>query len=172
MWSADDIEARFKSLNLPPDRQWENLKLSNDFLLGKVMQDIDICCEMKRRILPAENSIYLMKRTRAYHLAMGGSLLEKGLSYIELPDAFVIFICTFDPFKLGRHVYTFRKFCCEDKNLALDDGETTMFLNTRGKDKVSNEMKAFLDFVMGRECDDPFIQKLNRRMELAKHNGK
>ena len=47
-----------------------------------------------------------------------------------------------------------------------------MFLNTRGKDKVSNEMKAFLDFVMGRECDDPFIQKLNRRMELAKHNGK
>ena len=55
MWSDEEIEARFNALNLPADRQWENLKLSNDFLFGKVMQDIEICSEMLRRILPAAN---------------------------------------------------------------------------------------------------------------------
>ena len=43
MWSEEEIEARFNALNLPADRQWENLKLSNDFLFGKVMQDIELC---------------------------------------------------------------------------------------------------------------------------------
>ncbi|MBR0185341.1 MAG: Rpn family recombination-promoting nuclease/putative transposase [Synergistaceae bacterium] len=216
MWSEEEIEARFNALNLPADRQWENLKLSNDFLFGKVMQDIEICSEMLRRILPAANigkirsvqiqapirsgvdsrgvrfdtlidadekkvldvemqtsdSIHLMKRTRAYHLSMGGNILEKGVSYIDLPDAFVIFICTFDPFKLGRHVYTFRKFCCENKKLELNDGETTMFLNAYGKDRVGKKMKAFLEFVAGRESDDPFIHEIKKRMDFVKLDRK
>ncbi|HCT92340.1 MAG TPA: hypothetical protein DF613_13330 [Lachnospiraceae bacterium] len=32
---------------------WENLRISNDFLFGKVMQDPGLCTELLRRILPA-----------------------------------------------------------------------------------------------------------------------
>ena len=63
-------------------------------------------------------------------------------------------------------------FCCEDKNLALDDGGTTIFLNTRGKDKAEPKLKAFLDFIMGRESEDPFIQTLSQELDIAKHNAK
>ena len=216
MWSDEEIEARFNALNLPADRQWENLKLSNDFLFGKVMRTKKACTEMMRRIFPnekiegikfvslqkavksgldsrgvrfdmyieAENrKVYdveiqttdspgLAKRTRAYHLAMGNDLLEQKKKYMELPEAFVIFICTFDPFGKGRYVYTFRNFCAEDKTIALDDGGTTVFLNAYGNDEAVNpELKALLDFVVGRTCGDPYIKYLERRMNIARQNA-
>ncbi len=118
----------------------------------------------------------IARRTRAYHAMMGGDILDKyrsgGRTYSDIPDTFVIFICTFDPFSMGKHVYTFMNFCCEDKNLALNDGGTTIFLNTRGKDKADVKLKAFLDFIMGRESEDPFIQTLSQELDIAKHNAK
>ena len=33
-------------------KQWENLRLDNDFLFGKVMQDPELCRELLQRILP------------------------------------------------------------------------------------------------------------------------
>ena len=117
----------------------------------------------------------IARRTRAYHAMMGGDILNRykteGGTYNDIPDSYVIFICTFDPFRQGKHVYTFRNFCCEDKSLSLDDGGTTVFLNTYGKDKVNPEMKAFLDFIIGRECKDPFIQELSEELFVARHNA-
>ena len=63
-------------------------------------------------------------------------------------------------------------FCCEDKDLALNDGGTTIFLNTCGKDKADIKLKAFLDFIMGRESEDPFIRTLSQELDIAKHNAK
>lgn len=42
----------------------------------------------------------LEKRSRYYHSQMDVEMLEKGKSYGELADTYVIFICNFDP--LGR----------------------------------------------------------------------
>ena len=68
-------------------------------------------------------------------------------------------------------MYTFRKFCCEVKELALEDGTSTIFLSTKGHDKeVSSKLKAFIDFVGGKSSDDEFIQQLERRLTYAKHN--
>ena len=114
-------------------------------------------------------------RTRAYHAMMGGDVLNKfkneGKTYNDMPESYVIFICTFDPFKQGKHVYTFRNFCCEDKNIALADGSTTMFLNAYGQDKADPKMKAFLDFIIGKECEDPFIRELRHELYIAKHSA-
>ncbi|MBQ9574885.1 MAG: Rpn family recombination-promoting nuclease/putative transposase [Synergistaceae bacterium] len=118
----------------------------------------------------------IARRTRAYHAMMGGDILNKyktkGRTYSDIPDSFVIFICTFDPFRLGRHVYTFKNFCCEDKSLPLNDGGTTIFLNAYGKDEVNPKMKAFLDFIIGRECDDLFVKELSGELDIARHNAK
>ena len=94
-------------------------------------------------------------------------------SYNDMPDAFVIFICMFDPFGLGRHIYTFRNSCKEVNGLYLDDGAVTIFLNAHGKsDDISAELKAFLDFMLGKPSGDPFIKILSEQMKIAKLNAK
>ena len=119
----------------------------------------------------------LERRTRAYHIVLGLEALEtetlkKSGSYKDLPDAFVIFVCTFDPFNSRRHIYTFRNVCQEDSELKLNDGAFTIFLNARGKaDDISVELKAFLDFMLGKTSDDPFIKKLENRLKEAKGNA-
>ncbi|MBQ7169479.1 MAG: Rpn family recombination-promoting nuclease/putative transposase [Synergistaceae bacterium] len=116
---------------------------------------------------------YLARRSRAYHSSADLDARESGRhsGYGDMPEVYVIFICEFDPFGLGRHVYTFRKICCEDKELELDDGQTTIFLSTKGRDgKIDDRLKAFLDFVEGRTSDDEFVKKLECRLKYAKHN--
>ena len=121
----------------------------------------------------------LTKRPRAYHTVMTydglnvNTLKESG-SYKDLPDSYVIFICTFDPFGSGRHVYSFQNYCTEDKNLALGDGAYTIFLNTKGKiDDVSPELKRFLDFVENNQVsDDSFIKELDQKIKEIKTNTK
>ena len=120
----------------------------------------------------------LHKRTRAYHIAIGYNALskkslKKSGSYKDLPDTYVIFICTFDLFNEGRHIYTFKNFCVENKELELDDGAYTVFLNTKGKlDDVSPELKNFLNFVgKNKVADgDSFIKTLDEKIKEAKHN--
>lgn len=93
----------------------------------------------------------IMKRTRAYHSLIDLDAMDrqKVKRYGDMPDVIVIFICGFDLFKKGRHIYTFRNFCVQERDLALEDGATTIFLNTKGKaDDVSIELKSFLDLVL------------------------
>lgn len=49
----------------------------------------------------------------------------------QLKQSFVIFVCTFDPFHIGRHVYTVENRCVEDTNLLLNDATQKIILNQR-----------------------------------------
>ena len=91
-------------------------------------------------------------------------------SYNRLTRQFVIFICTFDPFGEGRYVYTFTNRCHEVAGLELDDGTVTIFLNAKGRGKISPELKSFLDYVASGKPtgDDPFIQRLDELVAEAK----
>ena len=217
MGKVSGAKNEFDESLLPSEQRWENLGLSNDFLFGKVMRDIELCRELIHRILPdieisrirfvetqkalqdgidtrgvrfdlytksdeevidvemqALNRGYLPKRTRGYHIMLGIDAMNKETmkTYNDLPTAFVIFICPFDPFGRGRHVYTFCNFCCEDRDLELKDGAVTIFLNAKGTmNDVSLELKAFLDLVLGKTSDDPFVRKLEKALNEAKKNS-
>lgn len=113
------------------------------------------------------NTGNLPKRTRAYHAMITGSEMnaEKMKDYNDIHKAFVIFICMFDLFKKGRHVYTFRNICSEDTSIELNDGTVTVFLNAKGTmDDVSPGLKNFLEFTKGIKSDDPFISRLEAKM--------
>ena len=116
------------------------------------------------------NTGSLPNRSRVYHGLMS---LDSFEDYGNMPTQFVIFICTFDLFKQGRHKYTFKNICLEDKdkNLELNDGTVTIFLNSQGKlDDVSPELKNFLDFVAGVKAkDDKFIDELEEKLNYARH---
>ena len=116
----------------------------------------------------------LPKRSRCYHAVMDTNAMNKKTmrTYNDMPEAFVIFICKFDLFHQGRHIYTFKNFCCEDKNIELGDFSQSIFLNAKGViNDVSPELKAFLNLVIGQSSDDPFIHEIEEMIEIARHNS-
>lgn len=80
----------------------------------------------------------LPQRLRYYQGMIDLSLIEKGASYGELRKSYIIFICTFDPFERGLCCYRFENFCCDDKDLPLNDGAVKIILNSRGCIKESD----------------------------------
>lgn len=90
----------------------------------------------------------LAKRSRYYQGNIDLDFIQKGEDYNNLYKSFVIFICTFDPFNQGRHLYTFENRCLEDTNLSLGDEATKLFLNTHGNlNDVDSEMVEFLTYI-------------------------
>lgn len=194
---------------------WEELGISNDFLIGKIMRNPELCKELLQRILPDleidrieypetqksiqpdvdarsvrldvyvkddKNTVYdiemqvtdtkeLPKRSRYYQSMIDLQLIDKGQSYKKLNRSYIIFICPFDLYGKGRHIYTFENVCKEDTSICLKDGTTKIFLNAKGEmDDVSKELKAFLDYAIGRKSDDVFVRKLEEAVEAAKRN--
>ena len=109
----------------------------------------------------------LGKRIRYYHSQMDMELLEKGQKYNELPTAYVIFICDFDPFYRGKYCYTFENRCKEDPELTLRDDSISIVLSTKGEnaDCIPEGLKKFLAFVKednaenNTETDDEYIRQ-------------
>lgn len=112
------------------------------------------------------------KRSRYYQSMVDLQLLDRGdVSYTKLNRSYIIFICTFDLFHQGRHIYTFENYCKEDKRIALGDDTVKIFLNAAGEmDDVSKQLKAFLDYVAGKRPDDAYIEKLENAVSEAKRN--
>ena len=100
-------------------------------------------------------------------------LLDRGQDYDELSPCYIIFICSVDLFHAGYHVYEFRNTCIQDPNIPLEDGATKVFLNAKGViGDISPELKEFLDYVAGKEKEDPseLITKIKGALNHAKQN--
>ena len=111
----------------------------------------------------------LYKRTRYYQSMIDGDLLKAGVDYDELNPTYIIFICPFEPFHEGRHMYTFRNYCTEDKDIELQDGTVRLFLNTKGTmDDVEPDVKAFLEYVDGVMSPDEFVQEIDEAIRNVK----
>lgn len=113
----------------------------------------------------------LPKRMRYYQGMIDLNILNKGESYSKLKKSYVIFICTFDPFGEGRHIYTFCNTCQENTSLTLNDDAVKIILNTKGTlDDVSPEMKRILDYLEGKGVSDAFTQDLENAVQSVRQN--
>ena len=113
----------------------------------------------------------LPKRSRYYQGMIDLQLIDKGQYYDELNRSYVIFICPFDIFDKGRHIYTFENICKEDNSISMGDEAVKIFLNAKGTmDDVSKELKAFLDYVAGKKPADSYVEKLEEAVKEAKKN--
>lgn len=107
----------------------------------------------------------LPKRSRYYQGNIDLDLIVSGQPYTKLKKTFVIFICTFDPFNEGRHIYTFENFCIENKALSLGDETIKVFLNTKGTmDDVDEDVQEFLEYI--ENSTDEFVK--NVKSDLVK----
>ena len=113
----------------------------------------------------------LPKRTRYYQSVMDLEMIDKGEPYTKLKKSFVIFICPFDLFGAGRHIYTFQNCCIQDKKLLLGDDTTKIFLNAQGTKKDGSKgLREFLNYVGGGKPGDSFVRKLDEAVKRAKQN--
>ena len=184
----------------------EELVFHDDFMFAAVMMDAENCRCFLERVLEIrierveirmdvfakdENRTHydiemqlvkkdsLEKRSRYYHSQMDVEMLEKGKSYGELADTYVIFICNFDPLEQKKCRYTIRRYCEETGNV-FGDGDCTVFLNTNGenREEVPKELVALLDFVKadlaGSEADygDALVKQLQDSMRQIKKSRK
>lgn len=103
----------------------------------------------------------LRKRSRYYQGMIDLNILSKGSDYNRLKEAYIIFICTFDEFGDGRHIYSFENVCRENPEIRLNDGTHKIFLCAGGdKDDCSEKMKDFLDYIAGRETHGKLSDRL------------
>ena len=87
---------------------------------GSRIYDIEIQCSPE----PS-----LGKRFRYYQSAIDLGLLGKGADFDLLPESYVIFLCTDDPFGAGLPRYSFERTCLENNGILVGDGSHWLVLN-------------------------------------------
>lgn len=89
--------------------------------------------------MQTSNKYNLPKRSRYYQGMIDLNLLEPGDDYNKLERSYIIFICTFDLFEKGRHLYIFENRCTKEPDLVLPDEAIKVFINTTGTDNDTDE---------------------------------
>jgi predicted transposase/invertase (TIGR01784 family) len=121
--------------------------------------------------MQATDTKELPKRSRYYQAMIDLNLIEKGQPYNKLNKSYVIFICMFDVFGKGRHIYTFENICLQDSTLSLGDETTKVFLNPRSDmNDVDEELNNFLKYLADGTVSDSFTQGLSDEVTKVKQN--
>lgn len=117
----------------------------------------------------------LSMKSRYFQCNIDSDTISSGKSYTKLKKSYIIFICTFDPFSEGRHIYTFENRCLEIPSLVLGDETTEVFINTRGeKDDVDDEMKEFLAYIesstdaCAQRASSPLVKEIHKKVTEIK----
>ena len=135
-----------------------------------VTDDKNRSFDVEMQVADSDN---ISKRMRYYQGLIDLDKLKRGQHYSALGDSYIIFICPFDRFKQGRHIYTFRERCDQDYALPLNDGAVKIFLSTKGTlDDVSAEVKAFLNYVDSGIIKGKFVKQLDVAVKSVKSNEK
>ncbi|CCI86256.1 Rpn family recombination-promoting nuclease/putative transposase [Lactobacillus gigeriorum] len=120
-------------------------------------------------------SRYLGRRLRYYQSTIDGAkVLKPGHDYYELPDTFIIFLCSFDPSEAfskvdKRAVHFFKTIDTKDHALELIDGATKVIINSKGDfTGESKELKELAKLMNNEEVslNEHFIWAQKRIKEL------
>ena len=126
--------------------------------------------------MQVKHEVAIKKRARYYHSQMDMELLASGTKYEELPDAFVIFVCDYDPFDKELYCYTCSTKCKADASVDCGDGCWTIYLSTKGKnaEQVPESLVKFLKFVAAdiEQSEQDFEDEFVGRLQKSVHNVK
>ena len=126
-----------------------------------------------RNVISKARVALLPKRTRYYQSVIDMDMLKQGENFDQLNPLGLIFICTFDFYKEGRYVYTFKSRCLENLELELANDVTVKLVNAKGKQgQVNTLLKNFLQYVMTNEPVDDFTEDVERQVWAVKNDKK
>ena len=115
------------------------------------------------------NEKNLAERMRYYQCAIDNSAINKGGDYNDLPDTFIIFLCTFDYLKNDLPVYTIKPYCTETKQ-EFTDGTTKIIVNSTASQRAEENLKAFLSYMNGQTPITAFTKKLEEKVNETKED--
>ena len=121
--------------------------------------------------MQVSNERNIPKRMRFYQAAIDISFLDKGNSYNNLNDSFIIFICLFDAIGKNRPIYTFENFCIEDKNTSLQDGTRKVIINAEAFNNTKDkDLKEFLEYLKTGKATNEFTRRIEKMIQAIKQN--
>ena len=122
----------------------------------------------------------LTQRNTYYTSMLVVDSLRKGMNYKELPHIFVIFICIFDPFGVGKERYiASERLCSEGKDITdevnYNGGYDKIYLNagsvkpthTEGNKDLTN----FLEYIRNNVISDELTEEMNNLVENTRINA-
>lgn len=110
----------------------------------------------------------LPRRVRFYQGKITMGELHAGEEYDKLKDVFIIMITSYDPFGLGRMMYTIRNQCVEEPEMAYEDGASTVFLYTKGTKGASDDgLRQLLHYMEHSTCENAVNDDLRRIHEMV-----
>ena len=129
---------------------------------------------IEMQIQPKHN---LPRRTRYYHDQIDMCELCPSEGYETLPEAYVIFVCDFDPFGDRKYRYTFEEIC-KETNSPLQNGRHTIFLSTKGtnESEVPEELVELLHYIEAEETvfsenyGDSYVRQLQKSVHDIKNS--
>ena len=112
--------------------------------------------------IQAERRDDLPKRVRYYQSGIDRGELPKGADYAELSDSYIIFVCDFDYFHIGKAVGERVSFL-KGTDVAYEDGSHVFFLNSRYTEpNASKPILEFLDLVRTNDLEKSYETTLAR----------
>ncbi len=119
--------------------------------------------------IQAERRDGLPKRVRYYQSGIDQGELPKGADYANLSDSYIIFVCNFDCFHIGKAVGERVSFL-KDTDVTYEDGSHVFFLNSRYTEpNASKPILEFLDLIrtndVERVYETPLAMEARKRMQ-------
>ena len=115
----------------------------------------------------------LPRRTRFYQSMIDVRAIEKGANYKTLKKSYVIFICSYDPFRRRRYIYSFSNRCDEDPTIALGDDAYKIVINTKGAvGEITDELKAVIRYLDTGAAESAYTRELAQEVAFVKTDEK
>lgn len=128
--------------------------------------------EMQNKSQNSERQIELPKRSRYYQSVIDANFLKSGMSYRDLKESYVVFICNFDPYGKGLYQYVFTNSCKNAPNLELGDQAYKIFFNTKAENlqEAPPKLRAFLEYIETNQPDSDITRELDVAVQDARLN--
>jgi len=115
----------------------------------------------------------LPRRSRYYQSMIDMNLIERGDRFNSLRQSFVIFICMFDPFGIGKVRYLFQHRCDEHLQLCLEDGTKRVFVNVTAWPSFDQvELQALLKYFASGIISDDYTKSINQSVDYIRSGEK
>ena len=113
--------------------------------------------------IQAERRDDLPRRVRFYQSGIDRGELPKGADYAILSESYIIFVCNFDYFHIGKAVGERVSFL-RGTAVPYEDGSHVFFLNSRYQEaNASTAILEFLDLVRTNDVEKPYNTSLGRK---------
>lgn len=98
--------------------------------------------------------------------------LEHNVDYNSLKDSYIIFICTFDPFKEDSLTYTITQTIKERPGVTYNDNTRKVFYNLKSSElkKEDSRLGNFLRYLKSNEPTDVFTNTISKEVLDVKHS--